>query len=100
MLRPKHPCRGAGHSIDYSTQPLTYYSWAEGVLLLADALSLDRPDVLGWSSGGNVALMLAALHGDRIGRAVALAAMAGSNHTGGRGGQVGRVCGQVGRRLR
>lgn len=74
--------RGAGDSIDYSTAPLTYYTMADSVLQLADALKLTQPDVLGWSSGGDIALVLAAQHGAKVGRVIALAAMAGSNNTG------------------
>ena len=32
---------------------------AEAVLLLADALGLEKPNLLGWSSGGNTGLVLA-----------------------------------------
>ncbi|KAL4434204.1 hypothetical protein ABPG75_000645 [Micractinium tetrahymenae] len=73
--------RGAALSVDYSTEPLTYYSMADSVLQLVDALDLTRPDILGWSTGGDIALLLAALHGERVGRVIALGAMAGSNHT-------------------
>jgi pimeloyl-ACP methyl ester carboxylesterase len=55
---------------------------ADSVLQLAAALNLSRPDVLGWSTGGDIALILAALHGDKVGRVIGLGAMAGSNHTG------------------
>lgn len=59
--------------------------------MLVDALNLTKtPDILGWSTGGNIGLILAALHGDRVGKVVALAAMAGSNNT---GEAVGRVIG-------
>lgn len=73
--------RGAGLSVDYSSEPLTYYTMADSVLWLADALNFTRPDILGWSTGGDIALLLAALHGERVGRVVALGAMAGGNHT-------------------
>ena len=32
---------------------------AEAVLMLADALGISKPNLLGWSSGGNVGLVLA-----------------------------------------
>ena len=51
------------------------------MLQLSDALKLDRPNLLGWSSGGNVGLVLAALHGGRIGRVASLAGMAGGKNT-------------------
>lgn len=79
--------RGAGASIDYAVytpeHPMSYYDMANSVLLLIDALNLTHPDVLGWSTGGDVALILAALHGDQVGKVVGYGAMAGSNNTGG-----------------
>ena len=54
---------------------------AESVLDLAAALGIERPNILGWSSGGNVGLVLAALHGDRVGKVASLAGMAGGQNT-------------------
>ncbi|KAL4420956.1 hypothetical protein ABPG77_004585 [Micractinium sp. CCAP 211/92] len=73
--------RGAALSVDYATEPLTYYTMADSVLQLADALNLTQPDILGWSTGGDIALLLAALHGGRVGRVIALGAMGGGNRT-------------------
>ncbi|GAB4815611.1 hypothetical protein N2152v2_008067 [Parachlorella kessleri] len=73
--------RGAGLSKDSSGEPWNYYRQAEAVLMLTDALEIQQPDILGWSSGGNVGLLLAALHGDRVGRVVSLAGMAGGHNT-------------------
>jgi len=50
-------------------------------LQLVDALNLTRPDILGWSTGGDIGLMLAALQGERVGRVIGLGAEAGSNNT-------------------
>lgn len=47
------------------------------MLLLADALNIPRFNWLGWSSGGNTGLVLAALHGHRLGRMASHAGMAG-----------------------
>ncbi|GAB4818317.1 hypothetical protein N2152v2_005363 [Parachlorella kessleri] len=73
--------RGCGQSLDYSPEPLTYYTMADGVVQLVEALNLTRPHVFGWSTGGDIAFILGALHGGRFGRLAAMAGMAGSNHT-------------------
>lgn len=44
-------------------RPASNPKQAEAVLLLADALGIQRFNWLGWSSGGNTGLVLAALHG-------------------------------------
>lgn len=54
---------------------------AEAVLLLADALGIPQFNWLGWSSGGNTGLVLAALYGDRLHRMASLAGMAGGPNT-------------------
>lgn len=51
------------------------------MLLLADALGIPRFNWLGWSSGGNTGLVLAALYGDRLHRMASLAGMAGGPNT-------------------
>ncbi|PSC71947.1 alpha beta hydrolase [Micractinium conductrix] len=73
--------RGAGLSKCLNDDPWTYYNQAEAVLLLADALSIPRFNWLGWSSGGNTGLVLAALHGERLGRMASHAGMAGGPST-------------------
>ncbi|GAB4819720.1 hypothetical protein N2152v2_006766 [Parachlorella kessleri] len=75
--------RGAGLSTDYAigSLPLTYYSMADSIVQLADALNLTQPDILGWSTGGDIALILAVQHGPRFRRIVGYGAMAGSNNT-------------------
>ncbi|KAL4431747.1 hypothetical protein ABPG77_002963 [Micractinium sp. CCAP 211/92] len=73
--------RGAGLSKNLSDQPWNYYNQAEAVLLLADALGIPQFNWLGWSSGGNTGLVLAALYGDRLHRMASLAGMAGGPNT-------------------
>lgn len=51
----------SGRRPDYNME-----TWAEEVLAVADALGMDRPIVIGHSMGGFVAIVAAALHGDRI----------------------------------
>jgi pimeloyl-ACP methyl ester carboxylesterase len=53
--------------------------------MLADALGIRRFNWAGWSSGGDVGLVLAALHGDRLGRMVSHAGVAGGKNTSERG---------------
>lgn len=73
--------RGIGFSTDADRAPLTIQSMASSTVGLLDALALERPDVLGWSMGGKIALTLAALHGDKVGKVVAVSADAGSTNT-------------------
>jgi pimeloyl-ACP methyl ester carboxylesterase len=54
--------------------------------MLADALGIKRFNWVGWSSGGDVGLILAALHGPRLGRMVSHAGVAGGKNTGEPGG--------------
>ncbi|KAL4440417.1 hypothetical protein ABPG75_003418 [Micractinium tetrahymenae] len=73
--------RGAGLSKNLSDQSWDYFNQAEAVLLLADALGIPKFNWLGWSSGGNTGLVLAALYGDRLHRMASLAGMAGGPNT-------------------
>lgn len=73
--------RGAGLSKNLSEEPWSYYNQAEAVLMLADALNIPKFNWLGWSSGGNTGLVLAALYGDRLHRMVSHAGMAGGPNT-------------------
>jgi len=50
---------------------------ANATLGLIEALQLSRPDILGYSMGGDVALTLATQHGDQIGAIIAMAASFG-----------------------
>lgn len=60
-----------GLSTDSSEEPLTVGYMANATLALIAALGLDRPDVLGYSMGADVALTLAAQYSDRVGAVVA-----------------------------
>lgn len=73
--------RGIGFSTDSSAAPLTMRSMADSTVELIDALGLSRPDILGWSMGGEIALTIAVKHGDKVGKVVAVSADAGSPHT-------------------
>jgi len=60
---------GQGHSPDIAG-PLSYRAMMEDTVALLQQLHLTKVDVVGWSDGGILALMLAAHHPELIGRAV------------------------------
>lgn len=49
--------------------------------MLADALNIPRFNWVGWSSGGDVGLVLAALHGHRVFKMISHAGVAGGTNT-------------------
>ncbi len=51
--------RAQGKSIDPSNIPLTYELFADDMKALLDSLQLKKVNVLGWSDGGNTALIMA-----------------------------------------
>lgn len=73
--------RGAGLSKYYGSEPWDYFNQAEAVLMLADALNIPRFNWVGWSSGGDVGLVLAALHGHRVFKMISHAGVAGGTNT-------------------
>lgn len=66
-----------GLSTDTSEEPLSVAYMANVTLGLAQTLKLTRPDLLGYSLGGSVALALATQAGDEFGGVVAVAASFG-----------------------
>ena len=65
--------QGHGRTADID-RPLDVRLMADDVAALIDHLGLDRPDVVGYSLGGGVALQTAARHPDRVGKLVAASA--------------------------
>lgn len=61
--------RGHGQS-PRGTAPFTIAQFADDLLAFLDSEGLERPDLLGFSDGGNIALTFALRHGDRVGRLV------------------------------
>ncbi len=66
--------RGQGNSTSDSTK-LTYELFAEDVNKFLDYLNIKQVNVLGWSDGGNIALILALKHPERIRKIAVMAAV-------------------------
>jgi pimeloyl-ACP methyl ester carboxylesterase len=58
--------RGVGHSRDPAATPLTIGQMADDLAALLDVLGIARPTVVGWSTGGEIALSLATTHPDSV----------------------------------
>lgn len=65
--------QGHGRTADID-RPLSHALIAEDIAALIQHLGLDRPDVLGYSFGGGVAVFLAARHPELVRRAVIVSA--------------------------
>jgi pimeloyl-ACP methyl ester carboxylesterase len=65
--------QGHGRTADID-RPIDLWFMAEDIAALIDHLGLNKPDVVGYSLGGGVALRLAARHPDKVGRLVAASA--------------------------
>jgi pimeloyl-ACP methyl ester carboxylesterase len=65
--------QGHGRTADID-RPLDVRRMADDVAALIDHLGLDRPDVVGYSLGGGVALRVAIQHPQKVGRLVAASA--------------------------
>jgi pimeloyl-ACP methyl ester carboxylesterase len=65
--------QGHGRTADVD-RPIDVQLMADDIAALIDVLALDRPDVVGYSLGGGVALMTAVRHPDKVGRLVSASA--------------------------
>ena len=72
--------RGQGNSTSDSTK-LTYELFADDVNGLLDSLNIKRANILGWSDGGNIALLLALRHPEKIKKMAVMAAVLFNNST-------------------
>jgi len=59
--------QGHGRTADID-RPLDIRTMADDIAVLIDHLGLDRPDVVGYSLGGGVALQTAMRHPEKVGR--------------------------------
>lgn len=71
---------GIGQTTDSSKAPLSIEGMAAGTIALAEALGIERPNILGWSMGGEIATAIGALHGDKVGAVVVAAGNPGGPH--------------------
>jgi pimeloyl-ACP methyl ester carboxylesterase len=69
--------RGVGYSTDNAQDPLTIQLMADDTAGLLHALAIPRANVLGWSTGGEIALALAVRHPDVVSALVLSGATAG-----------------------
>jgi pimeloyl-ACP methyl ester carboxylesterase len=65
--------QGHGRTADID-RPFDLRLMADDIAALIDHLGLDRPDVVGYSVGGGVGLLLAAKHPEKVGRLVTASA--------------------------
>ncbi|MEQ8266908.1 MAG: alpha/beta hydrolase [Parvibaculum sp.] len=65
--------RAHGRSTD-TDAPLGYRQMADDMLALMDRLGIERADIVGWSDGGIIGLILAMENPDRVRRVVAIGA--------------------------
>ncbi len=65
--------QGHGRTADID-RPIDARFMADDIAALIDHLKLDKPDVVGYSLGGGVALQLAVRHPDKVGRLVLVSA--------------------------
>jgi pimeloyl-ACP methyl ester carboxylesterase len=65
--------QGHGRTADID-RSLSVESMADDIASLIDRLALDKPDLVGYSLGGGVALLTAIRHPDKVGRLVAISA--------------------------
>lgn len=73
---------GASDAVDWDAD--VFNEWAADVVCVLDALGVERAAIIGYTSGGRVALATAALHPERVDAAIAL-------HAGVAVGEIGRT---------
>ncbi|RPD43740.1 alpha/beta hydrolase [Hymenobacter sediminis] len=72
--------RGQGNSSADSTR-LTYELFADDAAAFLDVLGIDSANVLGWSDGGNIGLLLALRHPRKVKKLAAMAAVLYNDNT-------------------
>jgi len=66
--------RGQGKSIDTTSERFSYDQFAEDMKVLLDSLNLKQVNVLGWSDGGNIALILAMRYPEYVKKLITMGA--------------------------
>ncbi|MFC3562898.1 alpha/beta fold hydrolase [Pedobacter jamesrossensis] len=66
--------RGQGNSINNKVSPYTYEQFAKDLSAVMDSLSIKKASLLGWSDGGNTALMFALMHPKKVEKIVVMGA--------------------------
>lgn len=63
-------CRGRGRSSD-NEEVLTYYNQAKDMRLLLDSLQIGNADIIGWSDGGIIGIIMAMEYPSRVKKLIA-----------------------------
>lgn len=66
--------RGQGRSTDLTQDPYSYQKFASDLYQITKNLNLDQVDIIGWSDGGNTALIFNYEHPEMVNRIVAIGA--------------------------
>jgi len=66
--------RGQGNSTNKSAAPYTYDQFADDLLVIMKALDIKKANLLGWSDGGNTALIFAQKHPEKVEKVVLMGA--------------------------
>jgi pimeloyl-ACP methyl ester carboxylesterase len=66
--------RAQGKSIDNSNNKLSYDIFAADMKVLLDSLHLKKVNILGWSDGGNTALIMAIKYPEYVGKLIVMGA--------------------------
>jgi pimeloyl-ACP methyl ester carboxylesterase len=66
--------RGQGNSEDYSKSRYTYELFSKDVITLMDTLKIKKASILGWSDGGNIGILLALNHSNRVDKLITMGA--------------------------
>ncbi len=66
--------RGQGNSTNNRVSPYTYEQFADDLSVVMDSLSIRKASLLGWSDGGNTALIFALRHPEKVEKLVLMGA--------------------------
>ncbi|MDM1298571.1 alpha/beta fold hydrolase [Empedobacter falsenii] len=71
--------RGQGRSTDLTNTPYTYEEFANDLLQIIQKLNLKKVNLVGWSDGGNTALIFNAQHPELVNKIVTIGAVLNPN---------------------